>query len=80
MHEGPTECEELTCRVFRRTGKKLSIKTAAKTIVLLAVYGTALALALLVYRSYLDGNVNTIAVRTYRILTRRSRWAVPALG
>jgi hypothetical protein len=40
----------------------LTIKTAVKTIVLLAVYGTALALALLAYRSYLYGNVSTIAV------------------
>lgn len=40
----------------------MSIKTAVKAIVLLAVYGTALALALLVYRSYLYGNVRTIAV------------------
>jgi hypothetical protein len=40
----------------------LTIKTTVKAIVLLAVYGTALALALLVYRSYLYGNVSTIAV------------------
>jgi hypothetical protein len=40
----------------------LTIKTAVKAIVLLAVYGTALALGLLVYRSYLYGNVSTIAV------------------
>jgi hypothetical protein len=40
----------------------LTIRAAVKTTVLLAVYGTALALALLVYRSYLYGNVNTIAV------------------
>lgn len=48
--------------MLRRTGGELSIKTAVKAIVLLAVYGTALALALLVYRSYLYGNVSTIAV------------------
>jgi hypothetical protein len=40
----------------------LTIKTAVKAIVLLAVYGTALACALLVHRSYLYGNVNRIAV------------------
>lgn len=43
-------------------GSELTIRTAVKAIVLLAVYGTALALALLVYRSYLYGNVRTIAV------------------
>ena len=40
----------------------MTIKTAVKAAVLLAVYGTALALALLAYRSYLYGNVSTIAV------------------
>jgi hypothetical protein len=40
----------------------LTIKTAVKAIVLLAVYGTALALALFAYRSYLYGNVRTVAV------------------
>lgn len=40
----------------------MTIKTAVKAIVLLAVYGTALALALLAYRSYLYGNVSTIAI------------------
>jgi len=40
----------------------LTIRTAIKAIVLLAVYGTVLALALLVYRSYLYGNVSTIAI------------------
>ena len=40
----------------------MTIRTAVKAIVLLAVYGTALALALLVYRSYLYGNVSTIAI------------------
>lgn len=40
----------------------MTIRTAVKAIVLLAVYGTALALALLAYRSYLYGNVSTVAV------------------
>ena len=40
----------------------MTIKTAVKAIVLLAVYGTALAFALLAYRSYLYGNVSTVAV------------------
>lgn len=40
----------------------MTIKTAVKAVVLLAVYGTALAFALLVHRSYLYGNVSTIAV------------------
>lgn len=40
----------------------MTIKTAVKAIALLAVYGTALALALLAYRSYLYGNVSTIVV------------------
>jgi hypothetical protein len=44
------------------TGGELTIKTAIKAVVLLAVYGTALALALLAYRSYLYGNVRTIVV------------------
>ena len=41
---------------------ELNINIAVKTIVLLAAYGTAFAFALLVYRSYLHGNVGTIAV------------------
>ncbi|MDB5579776.1 MAG: hypothetical protein JWR80_4952 [Bradyrhizobium sp.] len=40
----------------------MTIKTAVKAMVLLAVYGAALALALLAHRSYLYGNVSTIAV------------------
>ena len=40
----------------------MTIKIAVKAAVLLVVYGTALALALLAYRSYLYGNVSTIAV------------------
>ncbi len=40
----------------------MTIKTAVKATALLAVYGTAVALALLVYRSYLYGYVRTIAV------------------
>ncbi|MFH1343578.1 MAG: hypothetical protein ABIL01_20595 [Pseudomonadota bacterium] len=40
----------------------MTIRTAVRAIVLLAVYGTALALALLAYRSYLYGNVSTVAV------------------
>lgn len=37
-------------------------RTAVKAIVLLAIYGAALALALLAYRSHLYGNVRTISV------------------